>query len=369
MRLGDAWERLWFREASLVRLAAFRILVMTLCLADLIAYSRVNLSNCAAVSDGTIAKPWNPIYLFEVLGLGPPGIETGRAVFTVGLVALTLALFGLFTRVACLVSAVVVLYWSGLNYSFSKIHHDKVTLAFVLMALPLAPVGARLSLDAVLTHFWRTRRGGGPPGPAPTTHTLAHVPILLAQLTLSIGYGFSGATKLAVRGLDWGNGYTLMGILMHYSTEWSGLLSRNVELCRFLSFGTLFVQTTFPLVLLFPALRWFYLPSAVLFHLATWKTMDTGPYMTLWFLLIAFLPLERIPGWLRAALWSGSRLRAAFALFVTVAPALLVLRILFFYLPLWTLLLLVPLLWRLVQYLRPRPARPRGSLQPHAAGP
>jgi len=357
-RLAELWERFWFREASLVRLALFRMLVMVLCLADLIAYSRTNLRDAAAVSAGTIGKPWNPIYLFEVLGLGPPDAATARLVLLVGLVAVVCAGAGLLSRISCALAAVVVLYWTGVNYSFGKVHHDKVALAFTLLALPWAPVGARWSLDAALRARWDRWRGRA--RALPSVHRLAAVPLLLTQVSVALGYGFAGGTKLAVRGLDWANGYTLMGILMHYSTEWSWVLSHDLGLCRLASLGTLVVQTSFPLVLVFPRLRWFYLPSAVVFHLATWKTMDTGPYMTLWFLFVAFLPLEDILPWLRAKLRSGSWVSALAALTTVLLPTALVVRILAFYLPGW---ILVPSLAALVLAARRAPR----SDEPHPA--
>jgi hypothetical protein len=42
------------------------------------------------------------------------------------------------------------------------------------------------------------------------------------------------------------------------------------------------------------------LPLVIAFHLGTWATMDTGPYMTLWYLWIVFVPIDRIPAFVRA---------------------------------------------------------------------
>ena len=88
MRIAEAWERFWFRESSLVRLALFRIAILTLALSDLLAYSSTALRDAAAVSAGTQHKVWTPIYLFEVLGLQPIGIESARVVFAAGIACL-----------------------------------------------------------------------------------------------------------------------------------------------------------------------------------------------------------------------------------------------------------------------------------------
>ena len=338
-RASAAWDRFWFAERSLVRLAVFRILVLALVLADLIAYSSTALADAAAVSAGTFSKTWTPIYLFEVLGLEPIGIGTARLVYAVALAATCLGILGLFTRASCLVAAVLCIYWTGLVYSTGKVHHDKVTLAFTLMALPLAPVGARLSLDAFLARLRRARAGGDPRA-VPERSGLAGVPLLLCQLTLAIGYGFSGVTKIAVSGFEWANGYTLMGILVRYDNVWSAAVTQSPELCQLLSVGALVTQGTFPLVLLLPFLRWYYLPAAVAFHVTTWQAMDTGPYMTLWYLLIAFLPLERIPAWVGARPRSPGRW--LFRLGVFLLPTALVLHVLFLYYPAWFAAFLVP---------------------------
>ncbi len=335
-RIAEGWDRYWFRDGSLVRLAVFRILVMALCLVDLYAYAATNLVDAQAVTDGTISKPWNPIYLFEILNLGPIGIEVATAIYWIAAIALFCGMIGLRARFMCLVGGLLCIYWTGLTYSYSKPHHEKIALAFVLLSLPWSPIGERLSIDAWI----KRRRGVAPPEMSP----LARFPFRIVQLTIAIGYGFAGWTKLAMRGFDWANGYTLMGILIRYNNEWSSFVTQNVALSQFLSWGALIVQGTFPLILLFPRLRWFYLPSAVLFHVLTWRTMDTGPYMTLWFLLIAYLPLEQVPTWMWAQIRTGIAWRAVASIATVALPTTLVLYVFTLYFTPWFLLLVLPIL-------------------------
>lgn len=318
MTIAERWHGFWFAPAPLERLAIFRILVLSLALWDLNMYGITAFADAAAVDAGTIQKVWRPIYLFEVLGLEPAGLGTARLVFTVGWISMACGILGLFSRTACAVAAVVVIYWTGLVYSFGKPHHDKVALAFAVMALPLAPVGACLSVDSLLRRVRGLRRTA-------TTHELAGVPIRLTQITITIGYCFAGWTKMAVSGLSWLNGYSLMGILTVHDNEWSAFLCQDVWLCQVLSLGAILVQGTFFMVLVWPASRWFYLPSVIAFHVMTWKAMDTGPYMTLWFLLVCFLPLERVAGWVATGLSRGPLIRRGFVLATCVTPAFVVL--------------------------------------------
>jgi len=314
---------------------------MSLALMDLIAYGATNFVDAQAVSDGTIQKAWTAIYLFDILQFEPIGIEAARIVFWSAAIAITCGILGFRSRLACLIAGALCIYWSGLNYSFSKVHHEKVVYAFALLSLPLAPVGARLSIDSLLDRLRKARRGEDPCA-VPRTSAFALSPLRLVQLTLAIGYGFAGCTKLAIAGLEWANGYTLMGILIRYNNDWSAFAVQNVAVSRFLSIGTLVVQGTFPLILFFPRLRWFYLPSALGFHLVAWKTMDTGPYFTMWLFLIVFLPLERIPKWIGNAVGSGHAGRILWSLTVAGVPTFLILFVFSLYFPWYSFVLLVP---------------------------
>jgi predicted DCC family thiol-disulfide oxidoreductase YuxK len=340
--IARAWDRFWFAETPLTRLGAFRMLIMTLVMMNFIAYSDIAFSDAAKVTSGVGVRPWTPLYLFEVLGVQPIGSDAASWVFVAGMVLAAMACVGLLSRVTCLGAAVLHIYWVGLVYSFGKPHHDQVVLAFAVLALPLAPVGARLSLDALFMRYWRTRKGGDP-NDMPQTSPFALLPLRLTMLTAAFGYGFSGFTKLVVSGFGWMNGYTLMGHLMEHDNEWARFYIERVTLSQFLAMGTLAIQVLFPLVFFFPRLLWVFLPGAVVFHLSTWQTMDTGPYMTLWFALIAFLALERVPAWMAVKPF----LRVPIAAIPTAA----VLYVFSLYFPLWTVVFLVPPIAALVIFL------------------
>lgn len=357
-RAAEAWERFWFRETPLVRLALFRIGILTLALADLLAYGATALRDAQAVTDGAVHKSWSPIYLFELLHLQPIGIGAARVVFAAAIACVALGLVGLFTRAACLGSAALSTYLTGLVYSFGKIHHDKVALTFALWALPLAPVGARLSLDAFLA---RRRSGAAPPDTSP----FAGLPMRVTQVTIALGYGFAGWTKLRVSGLEWANGYSLMGILARYDNVLSQAATQSAAFCRFMSIGTLAVQCLFPIALFWRRSRWFLLPCAVLFHVGTWWTMDTGPYITLWFCLIAFLPLERIPAWTRDGLRARSLPRKLFTALAAGVPLALSIWVFYLLLPLWMLALALAAL--ALWFARPVAAGPASAADPELA--
>lgn len=348
-----AWNRFWFSEGSLLRLAYFRILLMVLCLMDLIGYSGPAFANASRVSEGAPLVNWRPIYLFSALGMEPMGTETAELVFTIAIVAVVFALLGLFTRTACLVAGLLVLYWTAYCYSFDKPHHEKIAMAFALLALPWAPVGARFSLDALLRRLRLARAGEAPTLPAISEEAM--FPLLLTQLSVVFGYTFAGWTKLAVSGLEWANGYTLMAILLGYDNTLSQTLSSSVEVARALSIGALTLQVTFPVVMFLPRLRWIYLPAAISFHLATWLSMGGAHYITLWFMMIAFLPLERIPAWVREGLHGTFLPGRVLRPLLVILPALGTTWVLFLVLPKWLLIFLAVPVWGFLLSLSNRP--------------
>jgi predicted DCC family thiol-disulfide oxidoreductase YuxK len=273
-------------------------------------------------------------------------------VFVAALVTLGLATIGLLSRLSCAIGLLLFLYWTGLAYSFGKPHHDKIALTFALLALPLSPLGARLSLDALIARVRRAGRGADPAA-MPETSRFAGFPILLTQITIALGYFLAGASKLWLGGLDWMNGYTLQGIVMEHDNTWSAFFAQSRLLCRANSVGLVLTQTCFPLVFVWRPLLWYFVPAATLFHLITWKTMDTGPYMRLWLTMAAFLPLEQVPAILRRWL-HASPLCAAGTLVLIAVPAVLVASILAMDVPDWLPVILLALSgYAFVLYLLP----------------
>jgi hypothetical protein len=55
-----------------------------------------------------------------------------------------------------------------------------------------------------------------------------------------------------------------------------------------------------PTCLFWPRASFVFVPALVAFHWGTWATMDTGPYLTLWYLWVAFVPLDRVRTWVRS---------------------------------------------------------------------
>jgi hypothetical protein len=303
------WERYWFGEASLLRLALFRIVLMAAAFDGVWVVRRAVFQHAAGVSESYARSHWRAIYAFELLGIGPPSLELARVAWVLVLVAIVCGIVGLFTRLACLGAAVGTLYWVGCEYSFGKPHHTCVALVFGLFALPLAPVGARLSLDGLVRRLGAAARGQELV--VPMRAPWAALPLHLTQITVAVGYLFSGLSKLAIGGWAWPNGYTLMGIMVEYRSPWSEHFYGSQPLLVLLSLGLLGGQLGFVLVFLGPVWRWIFVPIAVSFHVMAMKTMGTGAFLTLWLALSCFVALEQVPEFLARFAGSGPPWRRA----------------------------------------------------------
>ena len=141
--------------------------------------------------------------------------------------------------------------------------------------------------------------------------------------------------------------------MLEYRSAWSGPLADQVWLCAFMSTGLLFVQVSFPLVFLSPLLRWFYVPMGLIFHLIAMQTMATGPFLTLWFTLVCFVPMERAPAFLGATVARGPWWRRLLVASPLVALAWITLALYFTHIPMWLALTLIPLAATLVLGLWP----------------
>lgn len=301
--IASTWNRLWFSEGSLVALGVWRVLILTIAGYATAFPSSIILSYAGSSGD-EVGHLWNPVYFVEALGIGPPDLHVARAMITLLVVAYVMGILGLFTRTATLIVAVLGVFWWGLGYSFGQAHHEKISLAFALITLPLSPCGARISLDAIIRR-WRGQ-------PTPDRSVFATWPIRLVQVSIALTYLFAGGSKILVSGFEWMNGYTLQSIMSHEVDPVARAIASNVSLAQAASIAVIALQATFPLVFIHRHLRWIYVPGTVAFHLGAWITMDPGPYYTLWLTTtVTFFHVDRVPQSLRSSWRYGRRIRVA----------------------------------------------------------
>lgn len=357
MRIQDRWDRLWFAESSLVRLAAFRIVVAALSLWIAFDLAPWNFSDGRRVTEGVthafLSRDWNPIYGFEVLGIRPPDATTVTISFSILIVSVLMTLVGLFTRLSAAVTAAFIFYWIGLVYSYEQAHHERIAIMLALAVLPLTPCGMRLSVDSLRSR-WRRAKAGGDGAWAPDRSPFARWPILFTQISIVMGYFFAGMSKMAIVGPAWLNGYTLQAFMLGGGGPLTDSMSQNVTMAVVSSVMTLGLQLTSPILLFRPAARWLYLPALTSFHLVSWLTGIIGDtYFLMWMMFAAFLPLERVPSALGRGLTLGPVWRRVVIGVTVLAVAAGILTVYFRTVPIAFALLLVPVLWAFAISLRP----------------
>jgi len=302
------WTRLWFGESSLVRLAVFRIVVLVTALFALRFHYKALVQDDGASE--FVTRRFVPLYFLELLGLGPMPPAVAHALYVVLLSVLLLAIAGLWTRLACLAAAVGMLLWVGTAYSYGQPHHEYGMLAFALLALPLGPVGARLSVDSWLARRREAKRHRRRLV-APVEGEDALLPIRFTQLSVALGYLFAGASKLSIGGTEWLNGYTLQGFMLEFDAPLTDALASNLLVLRLMSWGVILIQVLSFLAVVWRPLRWVFVPGIVGLHLGSMVAIDTGTFLGLWLMQIAFVDGERVPAFLRRRIGAGNVVRRA----------------------------------------------------------
>jgi uncharacterized membrane protein YphA (DoxX/SURF4 family) len=264
----ERWRRWWFPEDSGFDLAVCRILVAGAQLFVFLPFFMATPSeHVALIERGTGFM--EPQWLIGVLSAIVPRAAWPtlvQAAWALSVGAGIATVVGWKTRASALCFALSTWLLVSHAGSYGQIQHAEVVLSMFLLFLGLSPSGRHLSLDAKLR------------GPTTGTTDEAVWPLRLTQILLAWSYFSNAVAKLAHSGLEWLNGYTLQQHLLSMSMLWErplgAWLARQHELCVALSLGTLAFELAFPLAVFVPRTRPFFLVGGVVFHLATYFTMN-----------------------------------------------------------------------------------------------
>ena len=282
----EAWSRFWFSEASLLRLAAFRIIILAIAAWELWRCGPTFLADgCGRDEIPHLYREYQPLYLLELFGIDPPGAAVASGVLLILIGSIVLGIVGLLTRTSLVLASLLSLYVYAVVYSYGQAHHDKIALGLALIVLPLSPAGYRLSIDRLF------RRIGDPH----EQRQFAGWAIRFVQVSIALGYSAAGITKLIKGGLEWMNGYSLQAIFLSSDMPLAELAASSLAMTTFLSVSTILLQATFPICLFIWPLRWIYIPSIVAFHFGNWLIVGTEHQVGMWgVVLAAFIPLDKV---------------------------------------------------------------------------
>lgn len=292
------WNHYWFRPYPYIDLGMVRIITVATQLFLLLRFRGDTAPHILVKIEQFVSLPdamYIPITIQRLLMLpfgwgARPSLDVLTDIYYVTVLAGVLALIGLATRISLLAFALGNIFLVSYLYSFGDYHHTEAPLFIAFGILALGPAGHALSVDAVLR---RRRQSVGPQG------RMAGWPILLIQWLFVLIYLSGVLSKLVLHGgLDWLNGYTLQYYLIGDSLRHGTLLglwfSQHHLLVMISQYIVIAIQGTFVLTVIYPKLRWIYVPMAIGFHIA--NSVFLGAHFPQWIALLTavFIPWRHV---------------------------------------------------------------------------
>jgi hypothetical protein len=297
------WDRYWFSPAPCLDLAVVRIIACAFTLFYIVGFH--DYFEAVAERAALDSAYYEPVFIFKLLnahlgwGLGPDGVwmarPSGDFVYAVLLICVAsgvLSLVGLFTTLSLACFAVTFVYVQAYVYSFGDFHHPEAVMAVALAAMALSPAGRVLSVDSLLF-----RRSRASMSSMYDSDAFAGWPLKLVQWFFVLMYLSAVFAKLSHSGLGWANGYTLQYYLARDAIRWGGDFGLWLSQFHYLviagQVAVLAFQATFCLAVIFPALRWIYIPAGIALHTFIYLTLS-APFFTWIALYAVFIPWSEI---------------------------------------------------------------------------
>jgi len=192
-----------------------------------------------------------------------------------------------------------------------KVVHNDVLLLLCLFCLVPARHGDAWSLDAWLAR----RRAGAAARPVPEQSVLYGWPVRLAMLLVAGTYCLTGLHKLQYSGIAWA-GDNLRWVLYTASDSQNGnglslFVANHPLLAHLFAAGTLVLEVGFPIVLLWPAMRWLFVPGVVSLHAGIYATMRLNYVAMAATVVIVYVHWPSVVAWVQRRRQARGRLRAA----------------------------------------------------------
>ncbi len=306
VRRTDDWV---FAPADARRLAALRI---GLC--------GVLALRLASTDYGAVARQpalFRPLHYMHVFNRMPsPGVAHGVQIC--GIIAASTAATGLALRVTLPLTLACSLVLDGMLNSAGRVIVSDAVLTLCLIVILASKSAAgdawsiRPSLRRALRNVTRTPAGPVAPVPAPSG-ALYGWPVRTAMITVALAYFFAGFQKWRYSGLPWVTSDNLRWILYASSDSRAhpdGLalfIADRPWLAHLLAAGSLLLESSFPLVLFLPRLRWLLIAGVGTMHLGIRLAIGLD-YSAQWLTtLVVFVNWPAAVAWLRE---TTTRIRA-----------------------------------------------------------
>lgn len=300
------WNNYWFGPSPVLDLAVVRIICCVVTLLTCFVFHNyfADLAGRLALDDTL----YRPTFLFKLIhlpfgwgysgeggadGLGvwafrPPALVL-QAALNLFLLSGFLAAIGLRTNLSLTVFASSFFYVQSYMYSFGDFHHSQAAMLIAVAAFALSPAGRVLSVD----HLLRIRAGTASWDDLYSDLPGAGWALKLMQWFFALMYISAAWAKISIGGIEWVNGYTLQYYLMRDGLRWGSELAVWLSQFHILillgQLGVMVFQITFFLDILFPRLRWIYVPIGLCLHVMIYVTLR-APFFTWMALYSVFIP-------------------------------------------------------------------------------
>lgn len=247
--MAGLWERVWFRPAHPLCIAATRAIVSAQALWILL--SRPDLPDLARWPAEFWALSGRALPArFGIVGM-PHAVEQGLLLALHA--SLLAALLGLRPRPSCFVSAMLLYHFAPFEEAIAGMPHT----AFGGLTVPV--------LALFVLSFAEAPRWRGEPSPE------HRWPFALVQLLFAFSYFFPALAKLRFSGVGWFTAenirYYAVGNSMVTGAPLALWVSERPLLCGAIALGTLALEGLSPLVVLSPTAAMAFIPAALAFHI------------------------------------------------------------------------------------------------------
>lgn len=291
MWIWNLWKTYWFSPASLFNLACCRLLLVGLELyltgkGGSYSFLMYRAQNASLMAETLYSPPL--IYKLLTFPFGEQYLPSElflSVLFVITFIAGVTAFIGLFTNLSLIVFVVGHMFRISFIYSFGEYHHVQAVMMLALAILAFSPCGGVLSVDDLfrrLSSAARLRKLSSY-NILGESSEFARWPILLMQWIFALCYFSAFLSKMRYSGFGWANGFTLQYYLARDGLRWNSPLALwfadHHWLAWMSQWTALLFQGTFFLAVIFPLLRWCYLPLGFTFHVMVYLTMR-APFFT-----------------------------------------------------------------------------------------
>jgi hypothetical protein len=179
---------------------------------------------------------WDPIWLFDRAGLGPPSTHALAWSQLIWKSSLVLSAIGVCTRLSLAIGALIGVFLLGTQHCFGKVDHIDAVVPIVLGVLCVSRCGDYLSVD---------RRAGWAKGLGRSGEY--RWPLWTIWLLYGLVFLGAGISKLRYGGLDWGRDGEIQALLLSHAgslggepwVNWGPVIAGYPRICSAIGSATL----------------------------------------------------------------------------------------------------------------------------------